>query len=129
QNFCTSDSWRTFRLPLKLDPQAAQRYLRLGEGLLLPTHGNGDVAVSIALQVAGELLAAIPGLIELYQHRAAQKLFKIPGALEDTLGPGGRNLKGIAAFNGIRLVQQIADHPAYRLAVLNIHAALLIEVQ
>ena len=40
----------------------------------------------------------------------------------------GGHLQGVAPLDGVRLIQQIAEGPADLLAVQDIHAALLINV-
>ena len=77
--------------------------------------------------MAGELLPALPGPVQLHQHGAAQKALEVSGPLQSPLGPGGAHLQGVAALDGIGLVQQVADLAGDLLAVQDVHAALLVQ--
>ena len=115
-------------VPSKFNSQAAQSHLILPKGHGGVPHGDGHVPVIIARQRSGELLPPVSGLIELHRHRAAYKPLEVPGPLQGPLRPGGGYLQGVAALNGVRLVQQVAEGPADLLAVQNVHAALLINI-
>ena len=69
------------------------------------------------------------GPVELHGDGAAQELLKIPGAFQHPLQPCRADLEAVAAVDGVMFVQNGVHGPGNGLAVVNVHAALLVNVE
>ena len=121
--------FRRMMVFLEFHPQADQGHVLLGEGALPGAVGDGDVPGGLVVggEFAGELLAALQVPVELHQHGRAQKTLEIRGTLQGALGAGGAHLQGVAALDGVGLVQKVRELPGHGLTVQNVHAALLVQ--
>jgi hypothetical protein len=119
-------NWYSFWL--KVAAQAHERDRVLFKALFLFADAERDRAVVVAREVTGKFLAPVHGLVGLQEHGRAHELLKVTGPLERALRAGGRDLENVARLDGVGLVQNITQRAGDGLAVEDVHAAVLINV-
>ena len=90
---------------------------------------NGHGAVCVARKLADELFRAADGFEQLDRNRTAHKLLKIRRTLQLPFESCRADLKIIAVRHGILFVENRINRAGNRLAVRDIHAAVLVDVQ
>ena len=90
---------------------------------------NGHGAVCVARKLADELFRAADGFEQLDRNRTAHKLLKIRRTLQLPFESCRADLKIIAVRHGILFVENRIYRAGNRLAVRDIHAAVLVDVQ
>ena len=113
----------------EFNSQAHQCDLGLFKGNGLLAGLDGDLAVFVTGQDAGDLLQAVAGTVELDGDGAAHEPLEIGGTLQRALQTGGADLKVVALGDGVGLIEKGIDGTGDGLAVGDVHTALLVQVQ
>ena len=69
------------------------------------------------------------GGVDIDEHRLAQIALEVRRTLELALQSGGADLKAVALGDGVLFVKDRVDRAGHGLAVVDVHAALLVEVE
>ena len=90
---------------------------------------NGHGAVCVARKLADELFRAADGFEQLDRNRTAHKLLKIRRTLQLPFESCRADLKIVAVRHGVLFIEDRIERAGNGLAVGDIHAAVLVDVQ